>query len=188
MNPKANVFVTLLAAALICLSAYSGDISRCMVYDCPMEQVAKQYGVVPGSRLTHEDSVAVTSFRFDGDTLKILVIPVEWLDKPNTRPAIYPKEAFDTMFFSQGVRPTGSVAEYDDEVSYSQLTVDGDVFGWYNAGSYEPGHEALEAALPALDSVIDYSQFDGNSDGKVDGVVFVIAGKAKQDTQNDADI
>ncbi len=181
------VFATMLATALFCLPAYSGDISRCMVYDCPMEQVAKQYGVVPGSRLTHEDSVAVTSFRFDGDTLKILVIPVEWLDKPNTRPAIYPKEAFDTMFFSQGVRPTGSVVEYFEEVSYGQLAVEGEVTDWYNAGSFEQGFDVLEAALPALDPVIDYSQYDGNGDGRVDGVVFICAGNARQDSQNDND-
>lgn len=187
MNPKASVSVTLLVATLICLSAHGGDISRCMVYDCLMDQVAKQYGSVPGSRLTHEDSLSITSFRFDGDTFKIVVISIEWLDKPNQRPGTYPKEVFDTMFFSQGVRPTGSVAEYYDEVSYSQLKVDGDVFGWYNAGSYAQGPDVLENALPALDSVIDYSQFDGNGDGKVDGVVFVVAGKARQDTQDGGD-
>ena len=188
MNPKATVSVTLLAAALFCLPAYSGDISRCMVYDCPMEHVAKQYGAVPGSRLTHEDSLSITSFRFDGDTFKIVVIPIEWLEKPNQRPGTYPKEVFDTMFFSQGVRPTGSVVEYFEEVSYGQLAVEGEVTDWYNAGSFEQGWDVLEAALPALDPVIDYSQYDGNGDGKVDGVVFVFAGRARQDTQDLNDI
>gem|GEM_PF-3631638 len=61
MNPKANVSVTLLAAALICLSAQAADLSRSMVYDLPRQEIEKWPGPVPGSQLTREDSLASLS-------------------------------------------------------------------------------------------------------------------------------
>ena len=113
MNPKANVSVTLLAAALICLSAQAADLSRSMVYDLPRQEIEKWPGLAPGSQLTREDSLAIAAYRFDGDTAKVLAIMVEWIDRPGT----YSQATFDSMLFSRDVYPGGSVADYYYEVS-----------------------------------------------------------------------
>ena len=80
------------------------------------------------------------------------------------------------------------MTEYYNEVSYGQLAVTGDVMDWYNEGSYPYSCYYLHTSvIPAVDPLVDFSQYDGNDDGIVDGVVFVVAGNALQDTQDDTD-
>ena len=185
MNPKASVSVTLLVATLICLSAQAADLSKSMIYDLPRQEIEKWPGLAPGSQLTREDSLAIAAYRFEGDTTKLLAIMVEWIDRPGT----YPQAAFDSMFYSRDVYPGGSVADYYYEVSYGQLNTTGDVIDWYNAGLYSGFNWwEFEDILPALDPVIDYSQYDGDNNGTVDAVVFIRSGNGEEDSQNPNDI
>jgi M6 family metalloprotease-like protein len=187
MSMKTPVFVVtvLLLVALVAFPVSALDISRCVVHDLPPEQVVRDLGVVPASRLSAEDSLALHSFRFTGDTLKLLAILVEWTDRPGT----YPQATFDSLLFSRDVFPGGSVADYYYEVSYGQLTVEGDVIDWYNAGFYSNfDWWEFENILAALDPYIDYSQYDGDNDGNVDAVVFIRSGNGEEDSQDPNDI
>lgn len=159
------------------------DISKGIILDVPQEILESQFGKIPLSQLTRQDSMEIASYRFTGDTLKLLAILVEW----NNRPGTYPKETFDSLLFSRGVFPGGSVADYYYEVSYGQLNIVGEVIDWYNAGTYTIGFD-FEELLPELDSVIDYSQFDGNNDGDVDAVTFIRSGNGKEDSGDWNDI
>jgi M6 family metalloprotease-like protein len=162
------------------------DLSRAVIYDVSDEILVKQFGRIPGSQLTSEDSLAIAQYRFTGDTVKVLVIMVEWYNRLGT----YPKETFDSMFFSWNYFPGGSIAEYFDEVSYKQVYVTGEIIDWYDAGNYftfNP-YSGFPSLLSVLDPVIDYSQFDGNNDGKVDAVVFLRSGNGQEDSGDLNDI
>jgi len=159
------------------------DLSRGVVLDVPQERMEKQFGKIPASRLTREDSIQIASYRFTADTLKLLVILVDWDNRPHT----YSRETFDSLLFSRDIFPGGSVADYYYEVSYGQLNVVGEVVGWHNAGWYSPWFD-FETLFSALDPIIDYSQFDGNHDGDVDAVTFVRSGNGMEDSGDSWDI
>lgn len=171
----------------LCLLAttitFSGLSANPSDFECQPEYIIYDGKAVPLSEIPISQWAALTPSRFEGDTLKVLVIPLEW----NNRPSSYPKEVFDTLFFSDNIRPHGSVAEYFEEVSYGHLAVTGSVLDWYNAGTYiggvcDPYFVAI--IIAQLDPYVDYSQYDGNSDGFVDAVVVLHSGNAQQDSQD----
>ena len=163
--------------------SYAVDLSRGIILDIPQETLERQFGKVPVSQLTHQDSVAMASYRFTADTLKVLAIMVEWSNRHGT----YSRATFDSMLFSRNVYPDGSVADYYYEVSYGKLNVVGDVINWYNAGIYTPYFD-FEDLFPVLDPTIDYSRYDGDHDGNVDAVVFIRSGNGQEDSQDWNDI
>ncbi|MFH0930375.1 MAG: hypothetical protein V1890_00350, partial [Candidatus Zixiibacteriota bacterium] len=130
------------------------DLSKGIILDIPQEKVESQFGKIPLSQLTPQDSNAMASFRFTGDTLKVLAIMIEWSNRKGT----YSRETFDSLLFSRNVFSGGSVADYFYEVSYGKLNVVGEVRDWYNAGNYVVWFD-FESLFPILDPVIDYSQF-----------------------------
>ena len=168
---------------LVTLPAYGVDLSRGIILDIPQERIESQLGRLPLSQLTREDSLKIASYRFTGDTVKVLAILVDWSNRPHT----YPKETFDSLLFSRDVFPRGSVADYYYEVSYGQVNVVGEARNWYNAGTYTPWFD-FELLLYILDPVIDYSQFDANHDGDVDAVTFIRSRNGMEDSQNPNDI
>ncbi len=159
------------------------DLSKGMILDIPQEIMDHQFGKIPSSQLTRQDSIEIAQFRFTADTLKVLAILVEWDNRPHT----YSRETFDSLLFSRDVFPGGSVADYFYEVSYGKAIVVGQVLDWYNADWYTPNFY-FEDILWTLDPVIDYSQFDGNHDGDVDAVVFIRTGNGQEDSHNTNDI
>jgi len=174
----------IIAAAFPSCSA-AGDLSKAILLDFPPEKIKEQFGRVPVSQLTYQDSVEIASYRFTDDTLKVLAILVEWSDRPGT----YPKEVLDSLLFSRGVFEGGSIADYYHEVSYGQVTIVGDVVDWYNAGTFEGfGYFDFEDILSALDPVIDFSQYDGDNNGNVDAVIFIRSGNGEEDSHDPNDI
>jgi M6 family metalloprotease-like protein len=159
------------------------DLSRGVVLDIPQEKAEEQFGKLPESRLTQQELAEMASYRFTGDTLKVLAIMVDWDNRPGT----YSRETFDSLVFSMGVFPGGSVADYFYEVSYGQMTTVGEVIDWYNAGWYT-GSFWFEELFELLDPMIDYSQFDGDNNGDVDVAVFIRSGNGEEDSQNSWDI
>ncbi|MGB2698119.1 MAG: dockerin type I domain-containing protein [Candidatus Zixiibacteriota bacterium] len=159
------------------------DLSRGIILDVPEEMIELQFGEIPLSRLTPQDSIEMAAYRFTGDTLKVLAIMVDWSNRPGT----YSRETFDSLLFSRNVFPGGSVADYFYEVSYGQLTVIGEVIDWYDAGGYM-GWFDFESLFEELDPVIDYSRFDGNNDGDVDAAVFIRSGNGEEDSHDPFDI
>ena len=178
-------FFVLCGFMVMVLPAFASatNLSKGMILDVPQDVMAKQFGRMPASQLTRQDSTDIASFRFLADTLKVLAILVYWDDRTNT----YSQATFDSMLFSRNVFPGGSVADYFYEVSYGKAMVVGEVRDWYNGGLYNPYYD-FEDLLPVLDPVIDYSQFDGNHDGDVDAVVFIRAGNGQEDSHNTNDI
>jgi M6 family metalloprotease-like protein len=172
----------LTAMAAPCLTS-AIDLSRGIILDVPEEQVERQFGKIPLSQLTRQDSIDIASYRFVADTLKVLGIMVEWINRPGT----YSRGTFDSLFFSRDVWALGSIADYYHEVSYGQVAIAGEVIDWYDAGWYEVGFD-FESLLPLLDPVIDYSQFDGNNDGDVDAVTFIRSGNGMEDSGDWHDI
>lgn len=184
MKRLVQIFVICVLAALMFPAFASAiDFSRGMILDVPQEVMERQFGKMPASQLTRQDSLDMAQYRFTADTLKILAILVEWDNRLHT----YPKETFDSLLFSRDVFPGGSVADYFYEVSYGKAIVVGQVMNWYNAGWYTPYYD-FEDLLPVLDPVIDYSQFDGDNDGDVDAVVFVRTGNGQENSHNTNDI
>ena len=177
------LFICELIVMAVAGFAYAIDLSQGIILDIPQEKIQTQFGKIPASQLTPKDSAKIASFRFTADTLKILVILVEWDNRPGT----YSPAIFDSLFFSRDVFPGGSVADYYYEVSYGQITVVGQVLDWYNAGWYTTSFD-YQSLFTALDPLIDYSQFDGNHDGDVDGVFLIRAGNGYEDSHNPNDI
>jgi len=173
-------FVTVIGAS----SALGIDFSKGILLDVPQEVIERQFGRLPASTLTRQDSMAIQSYMFADDTLKLLAILVDWDDRPH----LYAKERLDTLIFSRGVLPGGSVTDYVEEVSYGKVTVRGNVFGWHTVlDPYNPGFD-FTTVLDAVDPQIDFSQYDGNHDGNVDAVVFVRSGTGQEDSHDPVDI
>ena len=184
MKKSAQIFVLLGVIVMTTVSLSSAmDLSRSILLDIPEEKARLQFGELPESQLTPQDLIEMASYRFTGDTLKVLAIMVDWDNRPGT----YPRETLDSLLFSRNVFLGGSVADYYYEVSYGQLTVVGEVLDWYNAGWYS-GNFWFEDLFAILDPVIDYSQFDGDNNGDVDIAVFIRSGNGEEDSQDPWDI
>jgi immune inhibitor A len=111
---------------------------------------------------------------------------------------------FDTLVFGAG---SGSVRDFYSEVSYTNLTIVTvtlpSAIGWLRApqtyayyvngqngfGIYPQNVQRLvEDVVDAADSVVDFSQYDNDSDGYVDALFVVHAGPGAEYTGSDNDI
>jgi len=130
----------------------------------------------------------------------ILCILIEFTD----RAGIVQEEFFDTLVYGQSVT---SVRDYYDEVSYGQLDIvtielPSDL-GWvtagqdlsyyvgsnYGTGSYPNNCQKLvEEAVDLVDGMVDFSQYDNDSDGWVDGLMVVHSGPGAEFTHSTSDI
>ncbi|MCP4632463.1 MAG: hypothetical protein GY855_06015, partial [candidate division Zixibacteria bacterium] len=183
MLRKATLSIIIILILVTAVNMWALDHSRVIIHDVPDEVIERQFENIPPSRLSRQDSLDIGNYRFDGTTLKVLVILVSWTARPQT----YSVETFDSLFFSRGVYPGGSIADYFDEVSYGQVSVEGYVHDWTLGGAYSPSYD-FEPLLNSLDSEIDYSQYDGNGDGVVDAVIFIRSGNGKEDSGDSMDI
>ena len=177
------IFLALTILFLTALPASSIDYGKTIIFDMPRDQIESYFGRGVSSELTRDDSLAMATNVFEGDTLRLLAILVDW----RNREATYSLETFDSLLFSRGVYPGGSVADFYYEASYGKVTIVGDAIDWYEDGMYE-GYMDFEGILDALDPVIDFSQYDGDNDGNVDACVFVRAGTGQEDSHDPQDI
>lgn len=153
------------------------------------------------------DKSGMSSALAQNQVFRTMVILVDFPDKPYTSGYVAGSaSAFDSILFSQGRNPTGSMREYYFENSYGNFTLQGTVIGWYRAannaayytnncdgshgmGSYPHNAQRLvEEAVDLADPDIDYSQYDNNGDGYVDGIFVVHAGTGYEETGNDCEI
>ncbi len=94
--------------------------------------------------------------------------------------------------------PTGSVRDVYLENSYGSFTLDSTVFAWVTlpqteafyagggSGLNTGFHQAIRDALTAADPLIDFSQFDGDSNNYVDAITFLHSGYAAEFGGTDA--
>jgi M6 family metalloprotease-like protein len=172
----------------VCLVIFAGslgavDLSKGFMLDIPRDIAAQQMGRALVSTMTPEDSLAVTSFRFSGDTLRLLAVLVDW----NDRPHLWSPAKFDSLLFSQNVWPGGSVRDYIWECSYGQVVTTGTVIGWIDGGDYNSGYD-FGSLFSVLDATVDFTQYDGDHNGDVDAVVFIRSRTGMEDTGNPNDI
>jgi len=132
------------------------------------------------------------------DTVRAIVILVDFNDNQSGH---NPGE-FDTLLFTKGfVVPTGSMRDFYWENSYQTFELIGDVVGWYRMpqdytyytctfgengfGPYPYNAQKLvEDAVLAADPDVDFSQYDGDGNGFVDGLFVVHAGPGAEETGN----
>lgn len=123
---------------------------------------------------------------------KLICILIGFPDKPFTKS----KEDFEALFnqvnYSTG-GATGSVKDYYLENSYEKLNLSITVAGPYisssnmsaygannSSGSDTGPRELVSEAILAADKDVDYTQFDNDNDGNVDGVYVIYAGYGEE--------
>ncbi|MCX7861489.1 MAG: M6 family metalloprotease domain-containing protein [Bacteroidales bacterium] len=130
-------------------------------------------------------------------TVKMLVILVNF---PNTT-TTYTQTNFDNYMNQTGYsfqNATGSFKDYYLATSYNQLTVVSTVVGWVTAPNphdyYGPedkwselARDAIVAARNAYPS-LDFSQFDNNNDGYIDGIAIFHQGHGQEASGNTNDV
>ncbi len=136
------------------------------------------------------------------NTDDLLLILVTFSDHPADT-AAHPPSAYDDLMFSHGVLPTGSLAEYYEEISYGVFSPAGTVTVWieapepysyytngnYGFGGYPNNSQGLlEDCVELLDPMLDFSQFDNNGDGYAEGIFLVHAGPGAEETGDPNDI
>jgi len=153
-----------------------------------------------GKGQAHFDKAVTQNFR-------VLVILVDFPDKPATAGWVASTPTmFDSLLFSSGLNPTGSMTEFYYENSYGNFTLQGDVVGWYTAsqnssfytnfcdgsdglGSYPNNAQKLvEEAVDLADPDVDFSLYDNDGNGYVDGIFVVHAGTGYEETGNECEI
>ena len=140
-------------------------------------------------------------------TVRVPVILVDFADAPH-QSVQTASEIQSRMFGSgdAGLYPMDSLRNYYQRSSYGQLTVQGDVCGWYRSpwtrAQYEQSARNYEArwaylygpgvglhmarsdlvceVLQQVDSQIDFSKYDNDNDGDIDGVYIKYAGDARK--------
>lgn len=120
---------------------------------------------------------------------KIAVFLIAFPDYPNKNP-VATQEYYDKLYFSGGIETIWgetTVADFYKEQSYDKLNLSGQVFDWYTAKherSYYDDRKAelvMEAAEYHQSKGTDFSQFDGDSDGVIDSIVYHFAGMHSDD-------
>ncbi len=131
-------------------------------------------------------------------TQKVLVILVDFLDKPYTAGyAAATAQDFDSVLFSDSLNPTGSMKNFYYENSYGNYIIEGDVVGWYPVPfSYEEFGQygslgvsfLVSSAVDAADNDVDFNQYDNDGDGYVEGVIIVHAGTGREESRDSTEI
>jgi len=136
------------------------------------------------------------------DSFRTLAILVEYTDQPGS---VDPSE-FDTLLYQAG---TGSVRDYYSEISYGQLDMITvhlpSATGWQampenksyyanneyglGTGSYPNNAKKLvEDAIAAADSLVDFSLYDNDGNGRLDALMIIHTGPGAEFTGNKNDI
>jgi M6 family metalloprotease-like protein len=117
----------------------------------------------------------------------LLLILINYPDQPNT----YPNSNFDDLMNTTGYNGTGSFQDYYLANSFGQLTMVTTVSGWYTAANNhdyycdactgaDPNNTYRELVREAVDAAeaagVDFSIFDNDGDGAVDGVMIIHQG------------
>ncbi len=170
---------------------------------------ARSKGVwVPNPSIVSGKDMQGKALSFDPsvpDTFRVLVILVDFSDNPASGGLIYGQPAdFEHLLFSDDENDNHySMAEFYVDNSYGNFVMEGLVVGWVRApqtyayyvdgqngfGSYPQNAQKLaEDAIILADPVVDYSQFDGDGNGWMDGVFIVHAGPGAEQTGSDFQI
>lgn len=144
--------------------------------------------IPPEKKFTSAKALASDTLR-----LRIPVILVDFSDNTADSGPVQGKTAsdFQQLLFSRNSPQGSSLTDFYLEDSYGKFLVEGDVYGWYRLphtyAYYRGSNYGIQGAEPnartmARDAVamadadIDFSQYDSDHDGYVDGIFIVHAG------------
>jgi len=108
----------------------------------------------------------------------------------------YSQSSFNNLMNQNNYGGNGSFKQYYLENSWDQLTINSTVVGWvtlpHNHDYYGPearwGEFARDAVIAAEAQGVDFSIFDNDDNGVVDGVAIVHQGMGQEISGNDGDI
>ncbi len=115
---------------------------------------------------------------------RVLAILVQYPDLAAT----LPKANFDSMMMKANYNGTGSFRDYYLKSSFGNLDLQVDVVGWYtstlgyiNYGKSDANYmnnvgNLVYDAVMSADASVDFSKYDNDSDGVVDGIIVLHAG------------
>ena len=139
------------------------------------------------------------------DTFKVLIIMADFDDQPGSDGLVYAQPSdFDQLLLSHNSFDYHySMAEFYMDNSYGNFYLEGLVVGWYRMpqtyayyvdgqngfGSYPRNAQRMvEDALLMADADVDYSEFDNDGNGYIDGLFMVHSGPGAEQTGSDDDI
>ncbi|CAG0937770.1 immune inhibitor A [Thermoflexales bacterium] len=169
----------------------SGDVQLPLYLRLPF--IAKVLGIDQATRPTDLTG-----------SIRALAVVVDFSDKVHTVQASF----FDSLIFAAPVAGRGSVRDYYSEVSYGQIDIVTvnlpSSLGWIRAPQtysyYVSGNYCTDAPYPnncqklaedvvdAINSVVDFSQYDNNGDGYAEPVMLIHAGRGAEYTGSVNDI
>ena len=118
-------------------------------------------------------------------TIRIPVLLVQFTDKMSTQTQATINQAFNSTSYLNG---SGiSISQYYSKQSYGQLNVIFDVYDWvtmpqtfaYYSSSNVTVFNLVIDAYATLGASIDFTQYDNNQDGRIDGAVIVYPDRAR---------
>jgi M6 family metalloprotease-like protein len=124
-------------------------------------------------------------------TSNLLLILIDFPDKPHT----YPLSNFESLMNHPGYNGTGSFKDYYSANSFGQLNITTTVTGWYTAShnhdyycdecsqdnSNTTYRELVREAVDAAEANgVDFSIYDNDGDGVVDGVMIIHQGEGAE--------
>ena len=156
----------------------SGDVNFVTPNKAP-ENTAKLIDVIPNMGKEGDEVYGVTRGLPSSGNPQVLVIPIAFSDYPAPSNI---QTTLQTAFFGSS-NDTGweSLTSYYQKTSYGNLNINGTVLPAYNTGQKASYYESVEDgdylfikdALEYYDSTIDYSDYDYDKDGYIDGLYFV---------------
>ena len=147
---------------------------------------------LPGQSLSpshHARTQASAAVPSQGN-VNVLAICIDYPD----RPATYGTDSFFSMFNGPSDKPT--FRQYYLNNSYGKLDMTVDVVGWVRAqqnyrryghsGGYAASHALVAEAIAGAEGQgVDFSKYDNDDDGKVDGVIIIHAGPGAEEGGRD---
>lgn len=109
--------------------------------------------------------------------------------------ATIPKSNFDSLMMKPNYNGTGSFRDYYLHASFNQLELEVDVYGWFMAqnnyayyGRSSSNYitrvgQLVKGAVLAADSAgVDFTKYDNDADGVIDGIIMMHAGIGAEET------
>ena len=121
-------------------------------------------------------------------SMKLLCILMEFPDKPFVKT----NQDFQNLFNQVGYNfggASGSVHDYYAEASYNTLNLTFDVVGpyqtyenmaFYGSNSFGDASQMAYEAINHAQNVVDFSDYDNDNDGTVDGLYIIFAGNGEE--------
>jgi M6 family metalloprotease-like protein len=162
------------------------DPERFHVYDVPAARFEEITGI-PYKYQTQPQPLGELKAQSPTEVGRVLTILIEW-ENHYANSFLHPAAAYDSLLYSDGIYPTGSVNDYYQEVSYGAFSFSGDVYGWATMLSFYDGDYDIDEIVSIVDPMVNFADYDGDGDGYVDALWLIHAGPGQEETHDPNDI